>query len=191
MNSPLPNTPCLFAHTENANYLWGALSSFHSKAMCQYWVTKPDYCEALVPLLVPCIPCCCVVSCLQGSHPPKDRAKSRFWDDPIKRVGEGIDLNVEIMTIMDDSLEEIRSGQAEVTTVQAGSEQFAMLSSKTHNAQYFIGSNRKKIPVISRISCSDVSQVVLERRHWNHLPNAIALPEILRTSHLNLLLPLR
>lgn len=50
------------------------------------------------------------------------------------------------MTIMDDSLEEIRSGQAEVTTVQAGSEQFAMLSSKTHNAQYFIGSNRKKNP---------------------------------------------
>lgn len=69
------------------------------------------------------------------------------------------------MTIMDDSLEEIQSGQSEVTTVQAGSEQFAMLSSKIHNAQYFIGSNRKKIPVISRISCSDVSQVVLDRRH--------------------------
>lgn len=48
------------------------------------------------------------------------------------------------MTIMDDSLEEIRPGQPEVTTVQAGSEQFAMLLSKTHNAQYFIGSNRKK-----------------------------------------------
>lgn len=69
------------------------------------------------------------------------------------------------MTIMDDSLEEILPGQAEVTTVQAGSEQFAMLLSKIHNAQYFIGSNRKKIPVISRMSCSDVSQVVLERRH--------------------------
>lgn len=190
MNSSLPNTPWLLPTQKNANYLWGALLSLHSEAMCQYWVTKPDYCEALVPLLVPhSIPCCCLVSCLQGSHPPK--VKRRVWDGPIKSVGEGIGLNVEVMTIMAHSLEEIRSGQAEVTFVQAGSERFATLLCQIHSAQYFMCSNRKKIPVISWISCLAVSQMVLERRHWNHLPNAIALPEILRTSHLNLLLPLR
>lgn len=192
MNSPIPSTPCLLPTQKNANYLWGALLASQAEAMCQYWVTKPDYCEAVVPLLVPhSIPCCCPVSCLQSSHPPKVRAKRRVWDGPIKSVGEGVGLNVEVMTIMAHSLEEIRSGQAEVTFVQAGSEWFATLLCQIHNAQYFLCSNRKKIPVISRISCLAVSQMGLEKRHWNNLPNAIALPEILRTSHLNLLLPLR
>lgn len=114
--------------------------------MCQYWVTKPDYCDSLVPLVVlHSIPHCCVVSC-SSSHTPKDRAKSRFWNGHIKRVGEGIDLNVEIMIIMVHSLAEIRSGQAEVTIVQAGSERFATLLSQIHNAQYFICSNGKKNP---------------------------------------------
>lgn len=60
------------------------------------------------------------MSCPQGFHPPKDRAKRR--DGPIDGLGEGIDLNVEILTVMAHSLEEIWSEQAEVMIVQAGSE---------------------------------------------------------------------